>query len=137
MARSRLGNKGYILILVVGVMVVAASAISTLMVFLRGRAEDLEILEDRTKAQYLCETAASYALVDFSNGKVPEDWKTVSFPVGNRSYLLNYRMTKHMGMWQVESSVESPLGLKKMKYGLIVKGNRAFPFFIKGLGAGL
>ncbi|MFA6583704.1 MAG: hypothetical protein WCS77_05345 [Elusimicrobiaceae bacterium] len=132
---KKLNNKGYALVLVLGIVVIMASTVASIVILMRGRASDLENILDRTTAYYLCETGASVAVLDIAAGKIKagNTTRTFDFTIGDQSYKVRYVVKKVSGVWAIESSVASPLRLGAT-YTLKVGGQRAFPIFIKGFG---
>lgn len=133
--RARSGEKGVVLVLVCGFILVVSIVLLGTYIHLRGRVHDVEIFTDRTKAYYLCETGASVAILDIGKGKIgtgPGKWteRTFNFTVGEGIYPIHYEVDKVRGQWMIVSSVDSPLGLD-IRYSLKVGGRRAFPIFIK------
>ncbi|MBI3547987.1 MAG: hypothetical protein HY078_02935 [Elusimicrobia bacterium] len=131
--------RGQSLVLVFGVIIVASSVLVGLYSMLKTRTDDLAAISDRIIAQYLCEAGISAALLDIKNGRVGVDagqWmaRIFTFPVGARSYEIQYVVTKDQGNWDIVASVDSPTG-QGLRYSLRVGGSRAYPIQILGLGS--
>ncbi|MDD4004847.1 MAG: hypothetical protein PHW69_06540 [Elusimicrobiaceae bacterium] len=158
-AQKAAKNRGYALMMVLGMVALMASTIACLSILTRGRLDDLQLTLDRTTAYYLCESAASIAVLDIRYGNVsttpPAGFvynsseksvtRTVNITIGSqygfdtstaRTYPVRYVVTKPSGVWSIKTSVSSPFGAG-YRYTLHVGGKRAFPFFIKEMGAGL
>lgn len=136
MKGGRGGERGMALVLVLGIVSVAAVTVSGLFTLLRSRTLDLAVAEDRLSAQYLCETAASAALLDIARGKVGTGagrWTRRSFPfsVGARVHELSYSVKKSGAQWEIETSVKSP-GSLGLTYTMRLGGRRAFPIYVLG-----
>ena len=147
------GNRGYALMLVLGMVALMASTIACLSILTRGRVDDLQLTLDRTTAYYLCESGASQGVLDIRagtakagspgyNSSTRKITRTLSFPVTNHysgqttTYTITYEIYKEGGAWRVRSKIPSPYNMGYL-YTLTVGGQRAFPFFIKEMGAGL
>jgi hypothetical protein len=139
MRNSSEKEKGIVLLMVIGLVLVVFVGIIGLLFVLEARRRNLEAFKERARAYYLCELGASVAILDIGRGKIgskPDQWTERTFdyliPEENRTYEINYAITRPAGQWQIISSVGPP-GFHRT-YKLRVGGRRAFPYFIRGFG---
>ena len=92
---------------------------------------------DRIMAYYLCQTGISRDMIDLGADTVPAGGRLIfDYNVDGKIYQITYQLTKSSGRYNVSGEVSSPLGLNRT-YVLRTAGQRAFPVFIKGFGAGI
>jgi hypothetical protein len=131
-------QKGIALLLVIGFSLMIFMTILALLFALRANMRNLSSFKERAEAYYLCETGASVALLDISQGNVGAgvgQWTERSFDyeMGGALYNITYVVTKKNGRWDIVSSVGPQAGFSKT-YKLRIGGRRAFPWFIRGFG---
>lgn len=134
-------QKGIVLILSLATLLLISLATIGLIFVLNARVKQHERGIDRSVAYYLCETGASFALIDFSfsngpdpgfSGRVVENVpRTYDFTMGGKTYHITYVVKKIEGDYEFTASVDSPFGLG-CTYKLTLRGRRGFPFFIRG-----
>lgn len=135
-------QKGIVLILTLATLLLISLATIGLIFVLNARVKQHERGIDRSMAYYLCETGASFALIDFSFSGIPNNPdfsnrvqpgvpRTYAFTMGGKTYYITYEVRRTEGGFEFTASVSSPLGLG-CTYTLTLRGRRGFPFFIRG-----
>ena len=109
-----------------------------LLYILGANLRQLQAYDERTRAYYLCETAASVAILDIANGKIgygAGQWteRTINLVLDGQSYPVKYTVSRENREWVVISHIASGTGFNQ-NYNSRVGGQRAFPIFIKGFG---
>jgi len=97
----------------------------------------VEAYDERTKAYYLCETAASVGLLDMRNGKIGHEsgqWteRTVNLVLDGKTYPVKYTFTRSAN-GRATITMDTSSGFQRI-YHLRVGGRRAVPIFIRGFG---
>ncbi|MFA5161832.1 MAG: hypothetical protein WC421_06265 [Elusimicrobiales bacterium] len=126
-------NKGFALIMVLGIILFMTSSIVCTMVMMNSKMEDLRQTLDRTIARSACEAGASMAVLAIGSGK-SSGTTTFTYNVGNTPCKITYTISRAGGTWTVKVTTPSPMGFSTV-YTLEASGQRSFPFFIKGPGA--
>jgi len=131
-------RKGVALLITMGILFSVTLVIAAMMMVLRARIRQHERSTDRLIAYYLCETAQTFAQLDFSIPNRIESGKTREYEVelGGVKHKVWYKATKQAippGSYEIISWVNSPLGLGGT-YKLKMSAGRTFPFFIGGKG---
>lgn len=134
--RDKQREKGIILLMVSGLSLVIFVGIMGLLFVLGAHTRKAEAFKERAKAYYLCEVGASVAILDIANAKIgtgPGRWtqRRFDYKIEDKTYQINYQVTKSRGRWQIVSWVDSSSGFNRT-YKLRVGGQRAFPIFIWG-----
>jgi len=130
-------SKGLALIFTLGLMGLIIVIIATLLTHLKAQISRQQLWMDRVKAQYLCQTGLSVAMLDLAAGRVPSlssgqtYTRTFTFTMGARAYDVTYKITNDSGKRIFYVTVPSPQGLD-FTYSLRASGQRAFPAFIRG-----
>jgi len=126
------GPKGVILMLTIATLLFISLVTIPLLFILNSRVKQHDRGLDRSMAYYLCETGLSFALLDFSMGRVTLDVeKPYDFMMGGKTYPITYVVSKKLGVYSFTATVSSPNGLG-CTYSLTMRGKRGFPIFIRG-----
>ncbi len=109
-----------------------------LLYILGANLRQLQAYDERTRAYYLCETAASVAILDIGQGKIGTgagQWteKTINLVLDGQSYPVKYVVSRENQQWVIISKITAGAGFRQ-NYNSRVGGRRAFPIFIKGFG---
>ncbi len=132
-------KKGIALFLVLFISLLLFIVIIGLLYILGANLRQLQAYDEKTKGYYLCETAASVAILDIGKGNIgpdPGQWKqrTFNFVLDGVSYPVSYTVSRENQRWIVITDISS--GFKR-PYHLRVGGTRGFLIFIiKGGFAG-
>lgn len=137
-----LNRKGVALLMVSGVSLIIFMGILLVLFILQATTANVSQASERAVAYYLCETGASVAIIDIGEkriGKGPGQWtqRTFSFDCLGKIYKIRYKITKESGQWSIVSEVGPGVDLESdltRTYALYVRGQRAFPIFIRGFG---
>ena len=133
------GDKRWIALLVtMGILFSISLVIAAMLMVLQARIRQHEKSTDRLIAYYLCETAQTFAQLDFNIPNRIDFGATREYAVdlGGTIYTVRYRVTKLAippGSFEIISWIDSPLGLGGT-YKLKMNAGRSFPFFIGGKG---
>ena len=122
-------QKGIALFLVLFTSLIFFIIIIGLLYILGANLRQLQAYDKKTEGFYLCETAASLAILDIRNHRVgsgPGQWLERSFNLvlDGISHPISYTVGKQNGEWTIVSTS----GDSHLRVG----GIRAFPIFIRG-----
>jgi len=131
-------KKGIALLVTMGILFSISLVIAAMLMVLQARIRQHEKSTDRLIAYYLCETAQTFAQLDFNIPGRIEFGKEREYEVdlAGTKYKVWYKVTKPNippGSFEIISWVNSPLGSGAV-YKLKMTAGRAFPFFISGKG---
>jgi len=132
-------KKGIALFLVLFTSLILFIVVIGLLYILGANLRQLETYDERTRAYYLCETAASVAILDIRNDKIDigpgqSTERTVNVVLDGNTYPVQYTVSRdNQGEWVIISKITAGASFKR-NYNSRVGGRRAFPIFIKGFG---
>jgi len=131
-------KRGVALLVTMGILFSVSLVLAAMLMVLQMRIRQHEKSTDRLIAYYLCETAQTFAQLDFNiPGRITFGAaREYEVELAGKSYKVWYRVTKQVnpsGSYEIISWTNSPLGLGAV-YKLKMSASRAFPLFIGGKG---
>ena len=121
-----------------GILFSVSLVLVAMLMVLQTRIRQHEKATDRLIAYYLCETAQTFAQLDFNIPNRIDFGQPREYEVelADRTYKVWYKITKQAvppGSYEIVSWVNSPLGIGGV-YKLKMTASRAFPLYISGKG---